>query len=197
MLWHFRANLQQGSENFAPHLWQWELEDVETAQAHMGKLCKNIMSSSIIIAGTVKILYPLLLRKLFLWDYNPSSLQMKNHQAVRRTLEGQNEWRTSSFLLGPSVAGPGCWDGAVSYRARSTHWGAAFPPCLRGCSHPCAQPCISWPRHTIPCLLQPVPLLWLARVLGSGSRCVELGTAWHSCLTAPRHGPTDTAAIVC
>lgn len=134
MLWHFRANLQQGSENFAAYLWQCELEDAETAQAaHMGELCKNIVPSSIIIAGTVKILYPLLLKRLFLWDCNHSSLQMKNDQTVRRTLEGQNGWQRSSSVHGGRMAGPGCWDGAVSSGATeelplSHAWGAAAIP---------------------------------------------------------------------
>lgn len=126
MLWHFRANLQQGPENSATRLWQWELENVETAQAHMGKLSKNIVPSSIFIACTVKTLRPLLLTKLFLWDCNHSSSQLKNHQVVRRTLEGQTEWLTSgSVHRVQRNSGPGCWDVAVSSGDES--------PSLRSC----------------------------------------------------------------
>lgn len=134
MLWHFRANLLQGSENSATHLWQWELEDVETAQAHMGKLGKNIVPSSIFIACTVKILNPFLLTKLFLRGCNHSSSQLKNHQAIWRTLEGQTVQRAS---------GPGCWDGAVSSGEPAPLLGPALHPCPRGCSRACARPCIS------------------------------------------------------
>lgn len=194
MLWHFRANLQQGSENSAAHLWQWEPEDVETAQtAHMGKLCKNIMPSSIIIAGTVKILYPLLLRKLFLWDCNHSSLQMKNHQTVRRTLEGQNEWLCAQgwpcwgTVWQDQVAGMGMRAvGSAPWRR------AAFHPCPRGCSHQ------KMPGHASPdpdsksqvCsnLLHPVPCLVCHAWAPCTWSLAQHGTAWHSCLTTLQHG---------
>lgn len=162
MLWHFRANLQQGSENSATHLWQWELEDVETAQAHMGKPGKNIVLSSIFIASTVKILYPLLLTQLFLWGCNHSSSQLRNHRAVWRTLEGQTVQRTR---------GAACWDGAVSSGA-SPLLGAALHPCPRGCSHACAWPCTSRTSTWDLVPPQPAPPLELAQhglTLAAGS----------------------------
>lgn len=156
MLWHFRANLQQGSENFAAHLWQEELEDVETAQAaHTGKLCKSIMPSSIIIAGTVKILYPLLLRKLFLWDCNHSSLQMKNHQAVRRTLEGQNERRPSGSVH------RGCGAERQDQAAGMGLWAVGQPPRLSPVPEG-LQPSLCLPTHLLSPARSPAPRCWAA-----------------------------------
>lgn len=97
-----------------------------------------------------KFYIPLLLTKLFLWDCNHSSSQLKNHQGVRRTLEGQTEWlalgsvRRASPTAVRHTCGPDRWDGAVGSRASPPHWGAAPHLCLRGCNHACAWPGISW-----------------------------------------------------
>lgn len=202
MLWHFRANLQQGSENFATRLWQRELEDMETAQAHMGKLSKNILPSSIFIACTVKILYALLLTKLFLWDCNHSSSQLKNHQAARRTLEGQTEWLTSGSVhrAGPTAVqrtgGPGCWDGAVSSRTAPL---PGEPPSTQR-----ATPCPCLATH----LLDPdsrsrlhldLPHYRNLPSLADPSFCCRAGRltsrgAWHG--TAPGQPPHCTLTVI-
>lgn len=200
MLWHFRANLQEGSENFATHLWQCELEDVEPAQAHMGKLSKNIVPSSIFIACTVKILYPLLLKKLFLWDCSHSSSQLKNHQAVRRTLEDQTTWLTPALCTGPTplrcsgpvdqAAGMGLWAvGPVPLAGElpfTRVWGVAAVP-VPGQASPGRRLEVLAPPRPVP----PVGLA-VARAAGlSGSPRLMLGTVQHGA-AASLHPDSDS-----
>lgn len=150
----------------------------------MGKLSKNIVPSSIFIACTVKILYPLLLTQLFLWDCNQSSSQLKNHQAVRRTLEGQTEWLTSGSVHRASptavhqrttvwAVGPAPLTGELPFTGA---WGAAAMP----------VPGRASPGPWVEVLASPyLPHHWdLPSVAGLGSRCragcLASCGAWHS-----------------
>lgn len=118
------------------------------------KLSKTIVPSSMFIACTVKILYPLLLTNLFPWDYNHSSSELKNKQAVRSTLGGQTQRLT--------------WGRAAYKWIRLLRWGCEQHgelPSLGSCPSPRPeglQLCLclaiglpdpnlrSWPHHDLP-----------------------------------------------
>lgn len=156
-------------------VWAWRCRD-STGGTHGGAVQKHralfnhhCRYSENFIFPSAKKAFPLRLQSQLLAgekspDIKKDSGRLEWVAKIQLCARGQNGR--------PRLLGWGCeqW-------GQPSHWGAASHPCLRGCSHPCAWPCISWPRLKVPDLFQHAALLWLAQCDGLG---LPARGAWHS-----------------